>query len=198
MKNLEKYEKALQNRIEVLGRVTDRKLFHDYYKLTGAKSKEELLQKAKKLRYSEVKLKEDPFVMKVSRDGNTIEFREAFYVKYMLMIREKIKQLHEMGKFEGFYLVFPNPIHPVNLEELKDIPLSYLFNPAEQRGLFGENWVRIMKIYREDKEDKQTEIVKTLNAAEEIRKTMEFYLENAYHSRFGLIFYRPTYPYIHW
>jgi len=198
MKNLEKYEKALQDRVEVLGRIRDRQLLRDYHHLAAAKSKEDLIEKAKNLKYSEVIIKEHPFVIKVSRNGNAIEFREAQYVKYFLMIREQIKQLHNMERFRGFYLVFPDPIYPADPEKLKNYPLAYLFNPAEQGGLFGERWVKIMKIYRADREGKQTELIKTLDAAEEIRKTMEFYLENAYSSRFGLIFYRPTYPYIHW
>ncbi len=198
MKNLEKYEKALRDRVEVLGKIRDRQLLSDYHRLVAAKSKEDLVEKAKKLKYSEVIIKEHPFVIKVSRNGNMIEFREANYVKYLLMIKEQVWQLHNLDKFRGFYLVFPDPVYPADPEKLKNIPLAYLFNPAEQGGLFGERWIKVMKIYRSTKEGKQSEVVKTLNAVEEIRKTMEFYLENAYYSRFGLIFYRPTYPYIHW
>jgi hypothetical protein len=164
----------------------------------AAKSKEDLLERANKLKYSEAIIKEHPFVIGVSRNGNTIEFREAQYIKYFLMIREQVQQLHNMEKFRGFYLVFPDPTYPADPEKLKKHPVSYLFLPAEQGSLFGENWVKIVKIYRAYREDKQTEIVKTLNAAEEIRNTMDFYIQNAFYSRFGLIFYKPTYPYIHW
>jgi len=198
MEKWAKYERALQDRIEVLGRIKDRQLLRDYHELVAAKSKEDLIERSKKLKYSEAIIKENPFVIKVSRNGNIIEFREANYVKYLLMIREQVQQLHNMERFRGFYLVFPDPIYPADPEKLKKHPMAYLFLPAEQGGLFGENWIKIMKIYRADSEGKQTEMVKTLNAVEEIRKTMDFYLENAFYSRFGLIFYRPTYPYIHW
>jgi hypothetical protein len=193
-----KYEKALQDRIEVLGRIKDRQLLRDYHELVAAKNREELIERSRNLKYSEVIIKENPFVINVSRNGNMIEFREANYVKYFLMIREQVQQLHNMDRFRGFYLVFPDPIYPADPEKLKKHPMAYLFLPAEQGSLFGENWVKIMKIYRADSENKQTEMVKTLDAVKEIKKTMDFYLENAYYSRFGLIFYKPTYPYIHW
>jgi len=174
MKKWEKYERALQGRIEVLGKIKDRQLLRDYHELAAAKSKEDLIERSRKLKYSEVSYKEGPFVLKVSRNGNAIEFREAQYVKYLLMIRDQIKQLHNMDRFRGFYLVFPDPIYPADPEKLKNIPFAYLFNPAEQGSLFHERWVKIMKIYRSTREDKQTEIIKTLDAAEEIRKQWSF------------------------
>jgi hypothetical protein len=198
MQKWEKYEKALQDRIEVLGKIKDRQMLHDYHRLVAARNKEELIEIAKNLKYSEAVFKEGPFVIKVSRNGNILEFREAQYVKYLLMLQEQIKQLHNMTKFRGFYLVFPDPTYPSDPEKLKSIPLAFLFNPAEQGSLFGENWVKITKIYRSINNEKQAETIKTLDAVSEIKKAMDFYLENAFYSRFGLIFYRPTYPYIHW
>jgi len=200
IERLEKYKRELQDKIEVLGGAADQKLLLEYHKLVAVKSKEELLEKARKVKMAEVTIKEAPFQIILNRNNHCITFREATFVNYLFTLREQLNELHNLDRFRGFFLVFPDPRFMDFPEKYEKIPFSYLIVPGEQSDLFGNRWVKLTRIYRAHMTDKKPDSILTLNILDELEKPFERYLENAYLSRFGYnkMFYRPTYPYVHW